>query len=53
MLPFIFEWQWNIEHIIFFGFFYLALAIVGTGLTFAAIKTALQVFGFMRERRFH
>jgi len=53
MLPFIFEWEWNIEHIIFFGFLYLALVIVAGGLAFAAIKTALQLFGFMRERHFH
>ncbi len=53
MLPFIFEWQWNVEHIIFFGFLYLALSIVGMGVTVAAIKTVLQLMGFMRERHFH
>jgi hypothetical protein len=52
MFPFCFEWQWNVDYIIFFGFLYLALGIVGLGLTFAAIKTALQIFGFMRERHF-
>lgn len=52
MTPFSFEWQWNIEYVIFFGLLYVALGIVGTGVTFVAIKTALQVFGFMREREF-
>ncbi len=52
MTPFSFEWQWNIEYIIFFGFVYIALGIVGIGLTVAAIKTVLQLLGFMRERHF-
>ena len=50
MTPFSFEWQWNVEYIVFFGFLYLALAIVGTGLTVVGIKTLLQIWGFMRER---
>ena len=29
MTPFSFEWHWTIEYIIFFGFLYLALGIVG------------------------
>ncbi|MGD8561257.1 MAG: hypothetical protein PVG03_01925 [Desulfarculaceae bacterium] len=28
MLPFIFEWQWDLGHIIFFGLFFAALTIV-------------------------
>ena len=50
MTPFSFEWQWNVEYIVFFGFLYLALAIVGTGITVVGIKTLLQIWGFMRER---
>ncbi len=52
MLPFSFEWAWNVGHFIFFGFLYLALTVVGCGLVFAGIKTALQLMGFMRERHF-
>jgi len=52
MTPFSFEWQWNIEYLIFFGLLYIALGIVGAGLTVAAIKTALKMFGLMRERHF-
>jgi len=52
MTPFSFEWQWNIEYLIFMGLLYLALAIIGCGLTFVGIKTVLQLFGFMRERHF-
>jgi hypothetical protein len=50
MTPFSFEWQWNIEYILFFGLLYIALGIIGIGLTVAAIKTALQLLGFMMER---
>ena len=50
MTPFSFEWQWNVEYIVFFGLLYLALGIVGTGLTVVGIKTLLQILGFMRER---
>lgn len=50
MTPFSFEWQWNIEYIVFFGLLYIALGIVGIGLTFVAIKTVLQLLGFMKER---
>jgi len=53
MTPFSFEWQWNLEYLIFFGLLYIALGIVGVGITFTVIKTGLQVFGFMRERHFH
>jgi len=52
MTPFSFEWQWNIEYIIFFGFVYIALGIAGIGLTVAAIKTVLQLLGFMSEKHF-
>ncbi len=52
MTPLSFEWQWNIEYIIFFGLLYIALGIVGAGLTVVFIKTVLQAFGFMRERHF-
>ncbi len=53
MTPISFEWQWNIEYAVFFGLLYVALGLIGGGITFVAIRTALQVFGFMRERDFH
>lgn len=39
MTPFSFEWQWNIEYVIFMGFLYLALGIVGCGLIVAYVKS--------------
>ena len=34
MTPFSFEWQWNIEYIIFMGLLYIALAVIGCGLLY-------------------
>jgi len=39
MLPFNFEWQWDVGHFIFFGLFYLALTVIGTSLFIASIRT--------------
>jgi len=52
MTPFSFEWQWNIEYMIFFGLLYIALGIIGTGIIVVVIRTGLQALGFMRERHF-
>jgi hypothetical protein len=52
MTPFSFEWKWAIDYFIFMGLLYLALAIIGGGLTFVLIKTVLQLLGLMRERHF-
>jgi hypothetical protein len=41
MTPLSFEWQWNIGYYMFMGFLYLALAMVGGGLTYVLIKTWL------------
>lgn len=43
MTPFSFEWQWNIEYLIFMGLLYVALAIVGCGLVIAYIKTWINI----------
>ena len=39
MTPFSFEWQWNADYFIFMGLLYLALLIIGGGLTFVWVKT--------------
>ncbi len=43
MTPFSFEWQWNVEYLIFMGLLYVALAIVGCGLVIAYIRTWMDV----------
>ena len=39
MTPLSFEWQWNIDYMIFMGLLYLALLIIGCGLIYSYIKT--------------
>ena len=43
MTPFSFEWQWNIEYLIFMGLLYVALTIVASGLTYCLVKTWLNL----------
>ena len=39
MTPFSFEWQWNMDYIIFMGLLYVALAVIGFGLIYCVLKT--------------
>ncbi len=50
MTPLSFEWQWNIEYMIFFGLLYLALAVTGCGLLYVLIKSWLQLVKEKREK---
>ncbi len=43
MTPFSFEWQWNIDYLIFMGFLYLALTIIACGIVYCLVKTWLQL----------
>lgn len=43
MTPLSFEWQWNIEYLIFFGFLYLALIIIGGGIIYTYIKSWIDL----------
>ncbi len=43
MTPLSFEWQWNVEYLIFFGLLYLALTIVGCGITYSFIRAWIDV----------
>ena len=53
MTPLSFEWQWNVEYLIFFGFLYLALTIVGCGILFSYIKTWLDLMKDKKEDASH
>jgi len=44
MLPFVYEWAWDIGHIIFFGLFYSVLSVVMGTLTLTIIKTILDLW---------
>jgi len=43
MTPFSFEWQWNIEYLIFMGLLYIALGVIGCGLVYVLVKTWLDL----------
>ncbi len=42
MLPFSFEWLWDMSHMVFMGGLWYALTIIGLGLTFCIVKAALD-----------
>jgi len=39
MFPFIFEWAWDMSHIVFMGGLWYALSIIGAGMTWCILKT--------------
>jgi hypothetical protein len=39
MLPIVFEWHWDMGHIIFMGLFYAALTVIGLGLIYCLMTT--------------
>jgi hypothetical protein len=42
MFPFIFEWNWDMSHLVFMGALWYALAVIGLGITFCLIKTIID-----------
>ncbi len=42
MLPFSFEWAWDISHMVFMGGLCYALTILGIGMTYCIIKAAVD-----------
>ena len=44
MLPFAFEWHWDIGHFIFMGLFYLALTVVFSALGYCIVTTIKDMF---------
>lgn len=43
MLPFVFEWHWDLGRIIFMGLFYAMVGLVSLGVGFALVKTFLDL----------
>ena len=41
MFPFIFEWVWDMGHLVFHGGLWFALSILGLGLTYCIIMAVL------------
>jgi hypothetical protein len=44
MLPFCFEWHWDVGHVIFFGLFYMALTVISLGLAYCFGKTFYDLY---------
>ena len=42
MLPFSFEWVWDMGHLVFHGGLWYALSVIGMGMTFVIIKSILD-----------
>ena len=42
MLPFSFEWLWDLDHMVFMGGLWYALTILGLGMTYCIIKAAID-----------
>jgi hypothetical protein len=43
MTPFSFEWQWNVDYLVFMGMLYIALAIIACGLVYCLLKTWMDL----------
>jgi hypothetical protein len=42
MLPFSFEWIWDVGHMVFHGGLWYALSIIGLGVTYCIIKAVVD-----------
>ena len=42
MFPFCFEWVWDMSHMVFMGGLWYAISILGAGVTFCIIKSAVE-----------
>ncbi len=45
MFPFVFEWNWDMAHMVFMGALWYALGIIGLGLTWCVIKSIMDTTG--------
>ncbi|MDP2644116.1 MAG: hypothetical protein Q8P24_04195 [Desulfobacterales bacterium] len=41
MLPFIFEWIWDMSHMVFMGGVGFSLAVIGLGMAYCVIKAVM------------
>lgn len=42
MFPFVFEWVWDMSHVVFMGGLQFALTAMGLGMTYALIKSVVD-----------
>ncbi|MBF0118477.1 MAG: hypothetical protein HQK79_06540 [Desulfobacterales bacterium] len=43
MFPFVFEWVWDMPHMVFMGALWYALSIIGLGMTYCIVKSVIDV----------
>lgn len=53
MLPFAYEWHWDIGHIIFFGLFYLALTVISLGVLYVVGSTLKDYYKGLNPHDVH
>ena len=42
MLPFIFEWIWDMSHVVFMGGAGFALTVIGIGMAYCVVKAVVD-----------
>lgn len=45
MFPFVFEWTWTFDRLLFMGAFGYVLTIIGLGIGFCVVKSVIDTFG--------
>lgn len=53
MLPFLFEWAWDMSHIVFMGALGYALNIIGIGVTYCIIMATIDTLKGKKESEDH
>ncbi|HKJ98922.1 MAG TPA: hypothetical protein VJ959_08375 [Desulfotignum sp.] len=51
MFPFIFEWVWDIGHLLFFGGLWYAVGILGAGMAYCIAKAAYDTVNESKDSR--
>lgn len=42
MFPFVYEWVWDMSHLVFHGGLWYAMTIIGLGMTYCIIKAVID-----------
>ena len=51
MFPFIFEWVWDIGHLLFFGGLWYAVGILGAGMAYCIAKATYDTVNESKDSR--
>ena len=53
MLPFSFEWVWDMSHIVFMGGLHFALTVIGLGMAYCLIKATYDTITGKEDEHHH